>query len=166
MVLCDASAARRGDDGRDGGDFSGLWHGGVGGGATGETCGGKGDWNPEWDEKCFFVQDLLGVDDCIDLRTLDLDAALRAPCPTGIDVYFENVGVPIQHAIFAQLNPFARVVMCGTVSQYNETDFLPGPNLGFVVRERVRIEGLIVTISRRGLPDGALWRGPGSRTVN
>ena len=96
-------------------------------------------------EKCFFVQDTLGFDDCIDHGTLDLDAALLAACPKGVDVYFENVGGAIQHAVFAQLNPFARVVMCGMVSQYNATDLPPGPNLGFVVRKRVRIEGLIVT---------------------
>lgn len=96
-------------------------------------------------EKCFFVKNTLGFDDCIDHRTLDLDAALRSACPNGIDVYFENVGGVIQHAVFAQVNPFARVVMCGMVSQYNETDLPPGPNLGFVVRKRIRIEGLIVT---------------------
>ena len=96
-------------------------------------------------DKCFFVQDVLGFDDCIDHRTLDLDAALAAACPNGIDVYWENVGGAVQHAVFAQLNPFARVVMCGMVAQYNEADLPPGPNLGFVVRKRVRIEGLIVS---------------------
>ena len=96
-------------------------------------------------DKCFFVQDVLGFDDCIDHRTLDLDGALAAACPNGIDVYWENVGGPVQHAVFGQLNPFARVVMCGMVAQYNEAQLPPGPNLGFVVRKRVRIEGLIVT---------------------
>lgn len=96
-------------------------------------------------DKCFFVQEVLGFDECIDHRTLDLDAALAAACPNGIDVYWENVGGAIQQAVFAQLNPFARVVMCGVVSQYNDTDLPPGPNLGFVVRKRIKIQGLIVT---------------------
>jgi len=50
----------------------------------------------------------------------------------------------LQVAAFNLLNPFARVVMCGMVSQYNAPEFPPGPNLGFVVGKRVRIEGLIV----------------------
>ena len=95
--------------------------------------------------KCFFVQDVLGFDDCIDHRTMDLGVALASACPNGIDVYWENVGGAIQQAVFAQLNPFARVVMCGMVTQYNDTTLPAGPNLGFVVRKRVRIQGLIVT---------------------
>ena len=98
-------------------------------------------------DKCFFVQDVLGFDECIDHRTMDLDGALKNACPNGIDVYWENVGGAVQYAVFAQLNPFARVVMCGMVAQYNENqdDLPPGPNLGFVVRKRVKIQGLIVS---------------------
>jgi NADPH-dependent curcumin reductase CurA len=97
-------------------------------------------------EKCLFVQETLGFDDCIDHRSADLRAALAETCPNGVDVYFENVGGDVQAAVFDRLNPHARVVMCGMVAQYNrETDLPPGPNLGFVVRKRVRIEGLIVS---------------------
>jgi len=96
-------------------------------------------------EKCFFVQETLGFDDCIDHGSIDLAGELRAACPNGIDVYFENVGGVIQHVVFEQLNPFARVVMCGMVSQYNDPEPPPGPNLGFVVRKRVLIQGMIVS---------------------
>jgi NADPH-dependent curcumin reductase CurA len=96
-------------------------------------------------DKCLWVQETLGFDACIDHRVGNLDNQLRDECPNGIDVYFENVGGALQHAVFAQLNFFARVVMCGMVAQYNETDMPPGPNLGFVVGKRVRIEGLIVS---------------------
>lgn len=96
-------------------------------------------------DKCLFVQETLGFDECVDHRVMDLKAALAAACPKGIDVYFENVGGALQAAVFEQLNPFARVVMCGMVAQYNETEPSPGPNLMFVVRQRVRIEGLIVS---------------------
>ena len=95
-------------------------------------------------EKCLWVQETLGLDDCIDHRAQPLDAALRDACPKGIDVYWENVGGAVQAAVFAQLNFFARVVMCGMVAQYNDARPPPGPNLGFVVGKRVRIEGLIV----------------------
>ena len=72
-------------------------------------------------------------------------AELLAACPAGIDAYFENVGGEVQRAVFDLLNPFARVAMCGMVSQYNEPVFPPGPNLGFVVGKRVLIQGFIVS---------------------
>jgi NADPH-dependent curcumin reductase CurA len=96
-------------------------------------------------EKCLYVQDSLAFDDCVDHRALDLQAELGAACPNGIDCYFENVGGAVQAAVFDLLNPFARVAMCGMVSQYNQDPFPPGPNLGFVVGKRVRIQGFIVS---------------------
>jgi NADPH-dependent curcumin reductase CurA len=96
-------------------------------------------------DKGFYVQDTLGFDDCVDHQTLELQAELTEACPNGIDVYFENVGGAVQQAAFNLLNPFARVVMCGMVSQYNEAEFPPGPNLGFVVGKRILIQGMIVS---------------------
>lgn len=96
-------------------------------------------------EKCLWVQDTLGFDDCVDHRSLNLEAELKASCPNGIDAYFENVGGAVQAAVFDLLNPFARVAMCGMVSQYNAEEMPPGPNLGFVVGKRVLIQGFIVS---------------------
>ncbi len=96
-------------------------------------------------EKCLWVQDSLGFDDCVDHRSLDLHRELQAACPNGIDAYFENVGGLVQAAVFDLLNPFARVAMCGMVSQYNDAEFPPGPNLGFVVGKRILIQGFIVS---------------------
>ena len=96
-------------------------------------------------EKCLWVQDSLGFDDCVDHRSMDLGQELRAACPNGIDCYFENVGGAVQAAVFEQLNAFARVAMCGMVSQYNEHTMPPGPNLGFVVGKRILIQGFIVS---------------------
>ena len=96
-------------------------------------------------DKCLWVQDSLGFDDCVDHRSLDLRRELQAACPNGIDGYFENVGGAVQAAVFEQLNPFARVAMCGMVAQYNDKTMPPGPNLGFVVGKRILIQGFIVT---------------------
>ena len=96
-------------------------------------------------EKCLWVQDSLGFDACVDHRSHDLRAELRAECPDGIDAYFENVGGLVQAAVFEHLNAFSRVAMCGMVSQYNERTFPSGPNLGFVVGKRVLIQGFIVS---------------------
>jgi NADPH-dependent curcumin reductase CurA len=96
-------------------------------------------------EKCLWVQDSLGFDDCVDHRSMDLRRELLAACPNGIDCYFENVGGAVQAAVFEQLNAFARVAMCGMVSQYNEQTMPPGPNLGFVVGKRILMQGFIVS---------------------
>jgi len=95
-------------------------------------------------DKCLFVQEHLGFDACIDHQALSMDADIADACPNGVDVYFENVGGAVQAAAFKALNMFSRVIMCGMVAQYNEKEFPPGPNLGFVVAKRVKIQGLLV----------------------
>jgi hypothetical protein len=100
--------------------------------------------------KCAFIKDELGFDAAVDHRG-DLDAQLDAACPDGVDVYWENVGGAIQAAVFPRFNTFGRMVMCGMIAQYNTaagaaaTGAAPGPNLGPVVRKRLRIQGLIVS---------------------
>jgi NADPH-dependent curcumin reductase len=98
-------------------------------------------------DKCRYVEAELGFDACLDHRAPDLAAALDRACPKGIDVYFENVGGAVQQAIFPRLNDFARVVMCGMVSEYNDRTPRPGPNLMSVVRKRIKIQGFIVSDS-------------------
>ncbi|GGC39175.1 NADP-dependent oxidoreductase [Siccirubricoccus deserti] len=101
-------------------------------------------------EKCRYVTEELGFDACLDHRG-DLDAQLDAACPEGIDVYWENVGGAVQAAVFPRFRDFGRMVMCGVISQYNVAEGAdsfggaPGPNLGPVVRKRLRIQGFIVS---------------------
>ncbi|MBS7811307.1 NADP-dependent oxidoreductase [Roseococcus pinisoli] len=100
--------------------------------------------------KCAFVKDELGFDACLDHRG-DLDAQLDAACPEGIDVYWENVGGHVQEAVFPRFRDFGRMVMCGMIAQYNQAPGADakgapaGPNLGPVVRKRLRIQGFIVS---------------------
>ncbi len=70
-------------------------------------------------EKCAWVKDELGFDECIDYKLGDLDEALREACPNGIDIYFESVGGVLSEAVAQQLNPGARVPICGYISSYN-----------------------------------------------
>jgi len=103
-------------------------------------------------EKCRYVEEELGFDAAIDHRgdhRGDLGAALDRACPQGIDVYFENVGGAVQQAVFPRLNDFARMVMCGMISEYNDTSPRPGPNLAAVVRKRIKIQGFIVSDQRQ-----------------
>jgi NADPH-dependent curcumin reductase len=78
-------------------------------------------------EKCSYVVEQLGFDAAIDYKAVDVGAALAEHCPHGIDVYFDNVGGEILDAALAHLARFARVVLCGAISQYNATGAMQGP---------------------------------------
>ncbi len=73
-------------------------------------------------EKCRYVVEELGFDDCIDYKEGDLLSKLKAACPDGIDVYFENVGGDVTKAVAQLLNKGSRAPICGYVSAYNATD--------------------------------------------
>jgi len=101
------------------------------------------------EKKCRYVKDELGFDDCIDHRAADFAERLRAACPAGIDVYFENVGGKVFEAVFPLLNLHARVPVCGVISQYNATELPPGPNLvpalmRGILTKRITIQGFLV----------------------
>ena len=70
------------------------------------------------DEKCAMLVDRLGYAHAINYRTEDVEARLGALCPNGIDVVFDNVGGPVLDAGLAHLARYARVVLCGRISQY------------------------------------------------
>jgi len=97
--------------------------------------------------KCAFVKETLGLDDCIDYKgAKDLSAAVKKACPNGVDVYFDNVGGPVSDAVFLNLNFFARVSLCGAISQYNAAAPEMGPRLlGLFVGRRVNMRGFIVS---------------------
>ncbi len=95
--------------------------------------------------KCDFVVRELGFDGCIDYRKGDLKDALKANCPKGIDVYFDNVGGEILDAALARINRKARIVICGAISQYNATGPMVGPaNYLSLLVNRARMEGMVV----------------------
>lgn len=100
-------------------------------------------------EKCRLLLETFGFDAAVDHRAPDFSERLRQACPGGIDVYFENVGGAVWEAVLPLLNDFARVPVCGLVSQYNATDLPPGPNLvpavmRSVLSRRLTIRGFIV----------------------
>ena len=79
-------------------------------------------------EKCALVREEFGFDAVIDHRSPNLADELRAACPEGIDVYFENVGGHVWSAVFPLLNTFDRSPVCGLVAQYNSTGPFEGPD--------------------------------------
>jgi NADPH-dependent curcumin reductase CurA len=80
-------------------------------------------------DKCRYVVEELRFDACIDHRAADFPAQLATTCPKGIDVYFENVGGAIWQAVLPLLNLYARVPVCGLISQYSATSLSEGSNL-------------------------------------
>src|SRR5260370_27334217 len=104
-------------------------------------------WNDGGRKKCALGKDELGFHSWIDHKEeKDIDAALRAACPKGPDVYFDNVGGEISDAVLRNINFFGRVALCGSISQYNATSPPMGPRLlGTFVGKRVRAQGFIVT---------------------
>lgn len=97
------------------------------------------------DEKCRYLTDDLGIDGAINYKTDNIKKALRQHCPDGIDIYFDNVGGEILDTVLGQINLFARIVLCGMISQYNATEPVPGPyNLVNLLVRRGRMQGFIV----------------------
>jgi NADPH-dependent curcumin reductase CurA len=96
-------------------------------------------------EKCAYVRDELGFDAAIDYKSEDLNGALRQHCPNGIDVYFDNVGGATLDACLARLALHARVVICGAISQYNNTTAVTGPsNYLSLLVNRATMQGMVV----------------------
>lgn len=97
-------------------------------------------------EKCDWVVKELGFDACIDYRAPGLSKAIKAACPGGVDIYFDNVGGAILESALFFMNERGRVVCCGAISQYDTTTPSGPRNLpGMVVVKRLRMEGFIVT---------------------
>lgn len=96
-------------------------------------------------EKCRHVVEKLGFDACVDYKSEDVRKALRGHCPDGINIYFDNVGGDILDACLANLAMRARIIICGAISQYNNTTPVKGPaNYLSLLVYRARMEGIVV----------------------
>lgn len=99
------------------------------------------------DEKTSMLTDTLGFDAAINYKTTtDMNAAISNAAPDGVDIYFDNVGGEISDAVLANINQFARVAVCGSISGYNDTDVSMGPRVqGILVKNSVLMQGFIVS---------------------
>jgi NADPH-dependent curcumin reductase CurA len=96
-------------------------------------------------EKCAWIVDELGFDAAVNYKTDNVAKSLRALCPDGIDLYYDNVGGEILDTCLAQLAMRGRIVLCGAISVYNEKDRPPGPrNIFNLIIKRGRMEGFLV----------------------
>jgi NADPH-dependent curcumin reductase CurA len=88
----------------------------------------------------------LGLEGAFDYKQRPVREALRELAPDGIDVYFDNVGGDHLEAAIGALNNHGRVVACGSISRYNDTEPSPGPrNMFMVVTKRLRLQGYIIS---------------------
>jgi len=102
--------------------------------------------------KCDFVVNDLKFDACIDYKGGNVQDGpravrdgLKAHCPKGVDVYFDNVGGEILDTVLTRINRSARIVICGAISQYNNTTPVKGPaNYMSLLVNRARMQGMVV----------------------
>lgn len=96
-------------------------------------------------EKCAYLTEELGFDEAVDYKAGQVKADLKAACPKGVDVYFDNVGGEILDIVLARLARGARIVICGAISQYNNTGPVQGPkNYLSLLVSRARMQGMVV----------------------
>lgn len=113
-------------------------------------------------EKCNYLIDELGFDAAVDYKSEQFRQQLKAACPKGIDVYFDNVGGDILDEVLTKINLHARIVICGAISQYNNTTPVKGPsNYLSLLVNRARMEGIVVFDNVKEYPiaanDMAKW---------
>jgi len=121
-------------------------------------------------KKVDYLKEELGFDAAIDHRSPHLKEELKAACPNGVDIYFENVGGAVWDAVFPLLNNFARVPVCGLVASYNATALPEGPDrsvllMRAILTKRLRIQGFIVFDfahqTQEFLSEAQVWIGEG-----
>ena len=95
--------------------------------------------------KCDFVVRDLRFDACIDYKSGNVKDGLKEHCPKGVDVYFDNVGGEILDTALTRINRGARIVICGAISQYNNTTPVKGPsNYLSLLVNRASMQGMVV----------------------
>lgn len=99
------------------------------------------------DEKIEMLKTKFGFDEGINYNTTkDMKSAIAEAAPKGVDVYFDNVGGPISDAVLFSINQFARIIICGAISVYNETQLPTSLSVQpFLVKNSALMQGFIVS---------------------
>ena len=99
-------------------------------------------------DKCAYVKEELGFDECLDYKTFqsapELAQALKQACPQGIDGHFENVGGMILDAVMLRMNAFGRIAFCGMIAGYDGQP-LPMSYPTLILVSRLKLQGFIVS---------------------
>ena len=93
-----------------------------------------------------YIVNELGFDGAINYKTQNVESEIHKLCPNGIDIYFDNVGGEVTDIVMNNLAMYARIIICGQISQYNSIGQEQGPrNLWALIRTRSKIQGMLVT---------------------
>jgi len=93
------------------------------------------------DDKCKWLTEELGFDAAINYKSGSLQTELANAAPNGVDLYFENTGGVVQHAVFELMNAHGRIMVCGMISDYNTLTPSAGPNWIPIIKKRLMIQG-------------------------
>ena len=104
------------------------------------------------DKRRWLVEE-VGFDAAIDYKSADLRKELKAHAPDGVDVYFDNVGGATLEAALNRLAHGARIVLCGAVSQYNDTPRGPSNYMQLLVA-RASMTGFVIFDYAKRYPEG------------
>lgn len=98
------------------------------------------------DEKCKLLKEDFGFNDTINYKEVkNMKKSITATCPNGVDVYFDNVGGVVTEGVMSNLNFHSRVIVCGQISQYNNTRIQLVPDiLPRVLTRSILVKGFIV----------------------
>jgi len=110
------------------------------------------------DEKIKLLKEEFGFDRTINYKqAVDIKAAIAELCPDGVDIYFDNVGGEISDAVIANINKGARIIICGQISSYNDTEAALGPRpQSALLRKSALMQGFIVGNYASRFPEGIL----------
>ncbi len=99
------------------------------------------------DKKVTTLQTKFSFDGAINYKTTpNMKEAIAKACPNGVDIYFDNVGGEISDAVLANINKYARIALCGSISMYNATETPVGPRLQpILLKSSARMQGFIVS---------------------
>ena len=95
----------------------------------------------------------VGFDEAFNYKEVAVADALDRTCPNGIDIYFENVGGDHFDAALPRMRTFGRIALCGLISQYNDRELRPGPNIVPALVNRLTIRGFIISDHFDRIPD-------------
>jgi NADPH-dependent curcumin reductase CurA len=124
------------------------------------------------DEKVDMLSRDFGFDQVINYNTCaNITEAITAACPSGVDVYFDNVGGDISDAVLVNINQFARMVICGAISVYNETSLPKSLSVQpFLIKNSALMQGFIVSNYAAKFPEAmqqlASWLAEGKLTYS
>jgi NADPH-dependent curcumin reductase CurA len=101
-------------------------------------------------DKCKYLINELGFDAAVDRGDPGFSEDLKAACPNGVDVYFENVGGSVLKSVVPLLNNFGRIPVCGLIAEYNLSGPAEGPDftpvlMRAILTKRLTFRGFIVS---------------------